>query len=244
MRNKTELVQKICSWFREMVNQAKARGVVIGLSGGIDSSVVACLAKKALGEKVLGVIMPCYSSAIDEDYARLIAKMLKIKIERVSLNSAYDSILGVLPGGKKMALANLKPRLRMLILYYFANSLNYLVAGTGNKSEVLIGYFTKYGDGGCDILPLGDLLKTEVRELAKELKIAKEIIERVPSAGLWENQTDEGEIGITYEELDGIIMGMESNQKSSVSPAALARVEELMRVSAHKRSPVLAFKKS
>jgi len=244
MRNKTELVQKICSWFREMVNQAKARGVVIGLSGGIDSSVVACLAKKALGEKVLGVIMPCYSSAIDEDYARLIAKMLKIKIERVSLNSAYDSILGVLPGGKKMALANLKPRLRMLILYYFANSLNYLVAGTGNKSEVLIGYFTKYGDGGCDILPLGDLLKTEVRELAKELKIAKEIIERVPSAGLWENQTDEGEIGITYEELDGIIMAIESNQKSSVSPGALARVEELMRVSAHKRSPVLAFKKS
>ncbi len=117
MRNKTELVEKICSWFREVVNQAKAKGVVIGLSGGIDSSVVACLAKKALGEKVLGVIMPCYSSAIDEDYARLIAKMLKIKIERVSLNSIYDSILGVLPTGTKMALANLKPRLRMLILY-------------------------------------------------------------------------------------------------------------------------------
>ena len=244
MRNKTELVEKICSWFREVVNQAKAKGVVIGLSGGIDSSVVACLAKKALGEKVLGVIMPCYSSAIDEDYARLIAKMLKIKIERVSLNSIYDSILGVLPGGKKMALANLKPRLRMLILYYFANSLNYLVAGTGNKSEVLIGYFTKYGDGGCDILPLGDLLKTEVRELAKELRIPKEIIERVPSAGLWENQTDEGEIGITYEELDGIIMAIESNQKSSVSPGVLARVEELMRESAHKRSPALVFRKS
>jgi len=244
MRNKTELVEKICSWFREVVNQAKAKGVVIGLSGGIDSSVVACLAKKALGEKVLGVIMPCYSSAIDEDYARLIAKMLKIKMERVSLNSIYDSILGVLPGGKKMVLANLKPRLRMLILYYFANSLNYLVAGTGNKSEVLIGYFTKYGDGGCDILPLGDLLKTEVRELAKELRIPKEIIERVPSAGLWENQTDEGEIGITYEELDGIIMAIESNQKSSVSPGALARVEELMRESVHKRYPALVFRKS
>ena len=244
MRNKTELVEKICSWFREVVNQAKARGVVIGLSGGIDSSVVACLAKKALGEKVLGVIMPCYSSAIDEDYAGLIAKMLKIKIERVSLNSTYDSILGVLPGGKKMALANLKPRVRMLILYYFANSLNYLVAGTGNKSEVLIGYFTKYGDGGCDILPLGDLLKTEVRELAKELRIPKKIIERVPSAGLWENQTDEGEIGITYEELDGIIMAIESNQKSSVSPGALARVEGLMRESVHKRSPALVFRRS
>ena len=244
MRNKTELVQKICSWFREVVNQAKARGVVIGLSGGIDSSVVACLAKKALGEKVLGVIMPCYSSAIDEDYARLIAKKLNIKIERVSLNSIYDNILGVLPGGEKMALANLKPRLRMLILYYFANNLNYLVAGTGNKSEVLIGYFTKYGDGGCDILPLGDSLKTEVRELARELKIPNEIIERTPSAGLWENQTDEGEIGITYEELDGIIMAIESDQKSSISPGALARVEELMRESVHKRSPALVFRKS
>ena len=244
MRNKTELVEKICSWFREVVNQAKARGVVIGLSGGIDSSVVACLAKKALGEKVLGVIMPCYSSAIDEDYARLIAKTLKIKIERVSLNSIYDNILGVLPGGEKMALANLKPRLRMLILYYFANNLNYLVAGTGNKSEVLIGYFTKYGDGGCDILPLGDSLKTEVRELARELKISNEIIERTPSAGLWENQTDEGEIGITYEELDRAITAIELNRKSSVPPEILARVEELMRESVHKRSPALVFRKS
>jgi len=244
MRNKMELVKQIYSWIRQVVHQAKAKGVVIGLSGGIDSSVVACLAKKALGEKVLGVIMPCYSSVIDEDYARLIAKMLKIKIERVSLNSIYDSILGVLPGGKKMALANLKPRLRMLILYYFANNLNYLVVGTGNKSEFLIGYFTKYGDGGCDILPLGDLLKTEVRELAKELKIPNEIIERTPSAGLWENQTDEGEIGITYEELDGVITAIESNQKNSVPPGILARVEELMRESIHKRSPALVFKKS
>jgi len=244
MRNKTELVERICSWLRKEVSQAKAKGVVIGLSGGIDSSVVASLAKKALGEKVLGVIMPCHSSAIDEDYARLIAKKLKIKIERVSLDSIYDSILGVLPGNKKMALVNLKPRLRMLILYYFANSLNYLVAGTGNKSEILIGYFTKHGDGGCDILPLGDLLKTEVRELAKELKIPNEIIERVPSAGLWENQTDEEEIGITYEELDGAITTIESNQKNSVSPGILVRVEELMRVSAHKRSPALVFKKN
>ena len=244
MRNKTELVEKISSWIKKVVGQVKAEGVVVGLSGGIDSSVVACLAKKALGEKVLGVIMPCYSSAIDEDYARLIAKKLNIKIERVSLNSIYDNILGVLPGGEKMALANLKPRLRMLILYYFANNLNYLVAGTGNKSEVLIGYFTKYGDGGCDILPLGDSLKTEVRELARELKISNEIIERTPSAGLWENQTDEGEIGITYEELDRAITAIELNRKSSVPPEILARVEELMRESVHKRSPALVFRKS
>jgi len=244
MRNKMGLVEQVCDWFRRAVHQANAKGVVVGLSGGIDSSVVACLAKKALGEKVLGVIMPCYSSAIDEDYARLIAKKLKIKIECVSLNSIYDNILGVLPGGKKMALANLKPRLRMLILYYFANNLNYLVVGTGNKSEFLIGYFTKHGDGGCDILPLGDLLKTEVRKLAKELKIPNEIIERTPSAGLWENQTDEGEIGITYEELDGAITAIELNRKSSVPPGILARVEELIRASAHKRSPSLVFRKS
>jgi NAD+ synthase len=244
MRNKMELVEKISSWIRQAVAQAKAEGVVVGLSGGIDSSVVACLAKKALGERVLGVIMPCHSGAIDEDYARLIARRLKIKIECVSLNSIYDNLLRALPGGKKMALANLKPRLRMLILYYFANNLNYLVAGTGNKSEVLIGYFTKYGDGGCDILPLGDLLKRGVRELAKELRVPQKIIERAPSAGLWEKQTDEGEIGITYEELDETIMAIESNQKSSVSPEVLARVEELMRESVHKRSLALMFRKS
>ena len=244
MRNATELVENISSWIKEAVGQARAEGVVVGLSGGIDSSVVACLAKKALGEKVLGVIMPCHSKGTDEDYARLIARRLEMRIERVSLDSVYDGVIGVLPRSSRMALANIKPRLRMLILYYFANSLNYLVAGTGNKSELLIGYFTKHGDGGCDILPLGDLLKTEVRELARQLQVPDEIVKRAPSAGLWDNQTDEGEIGITYEQLDETITAMESGERASTSLAVCAKVERLMKESAHKRSPALIFKKS
>jgi NAD+ synthase len=106
-----------------------------------------------------------------------------------------------------LAIANLKPRLRMLTLYYFANKLNYLVVGTGNKSELTMGYFTKYGDGGVDILPLGDLLKSEVKQLAVELNVPHEIINKAPSAGLWAGQTDEGEMGITYAELDKILSG-------------------------------------
>jgi len=238
------LAEQISTWIREKVGEAKTEGVVFGLSGGVDSSVVACLAKMALEEKVLGLIMPCYSGALDEDYACLIAKKLNIKTEHISLDSVYDSLLQVLPSGKKVASANLKARLRMLTLYYFANDLNYLVAGTGNKSEIIIGYFTKYGDGGCDILPLGDLLKTEVRKLAKEIKIPEEIIKRVPSAGLWENQTDEGEIGITYEELDRAILAIESKQRKSISLETLTRVEELIRKSSHKRSPASVFRKS
>lgn len=237
------LAEQISNWIRERVGEAKKEGVVVGLSGGIDSSVVACLAKRALGKKVLGLIMPCYSSDLDEDHALLVAKKLDIKTERMSLNSVYDKLVEILLSGKKIALANLKPRLRMLILYYFANNLNYLVTGAGNKSEILIGYFTKYGDGGCDILPLGDLLKTEVRRLAEELGVPREIMEKTPSAGLWEEQTDEEEIGISYQELDRTITAIESGRRESVSPEMLARVEEIIRKSAHKRSPAIVFRK-
>ncbi len=236
------LADRISNWIKEKVREAKAEGVVIGLSGGIDSSVVAYLAKRAMGEKVLGLIMPCYSTVLDEDYAWLIAKRLNIKTERISLDSIYNDLLGILPSHKKIALANLKPRLRMLTLYYFANNLNYLVAGTGNKSEILIGYFTKYGDGGCDILPLGDLLKTQVRKLAKELEIPHEIIKRRSSAGLWEKQTDEEELGIRYEDLDRTILAIERGKTESIPPQMLIKVEELIKKSTHKRSLAPVFK--
>lgn len=239
---KMNLADRISNWIKEKVREAKAEGVVIGLSGGIDSSVVAYLAKRAMGEKVLGLIMPCYSTVLDEDYAWLIAKRLNIKTERISLDSIYNDLLGILPSHKKIALANLKPRLRMLTLYYFANNLNYLVAGTGNKSEILIGYFTKYGDGGCDILPLGDLLKTQVRKLAKELEIPHEIIKRRSSAGLWEKQTDEEELGIRYEDLDRTILAIERGKTESIPPQMLIKVEELIKKSTHKRSLAPVFK--
>lgn len=239
-----QLAGRIFEWIRQKVREAGAEGVVVGISGGVDSSVVASLAKKAVGEKVLGVIMPCHSEPLDEKYAWLVAEKLKIKAERVVLDSLYDRFSELLPSGKRLALANLKARLRMATLYYFANNLNYLVVGTGNKSEISVGYFTKYGDGGCDILPLGDLLKTEVRKLARVLELPEEIINRVPSAGLWGGQTDEEEMGLRYEDLDEIISAIEAGKRSLTPKEVVARVKRLIEASQHKRSPVAVFKKT
>ncbi|MDI6703433.1 MAG: NAD+ synthase [bacterium] len=230
------LADDISNWIKIQVKEAKAEGVVVGLSGGVDSSVVAALSKKALGDRVLGLIMPCQSESEDYDHAILVALRLKLKTERVALETVYNKLLETLPSGNKLAMANLKPRLRMITLYYFANNLNYLVAGTGNKSEIMVGYFTKYGDGGVDILPLGGLLKSEVRELAWELDIPKEIIEKVPSAGLWPGQTDEGELGIGYDELDRAILALESGNREDLDSHILAKVEDLIKASSHKRS--------
>lgn len=238
------LKEEIVHWIKEKVKEAKAKGIVVGLSGGIDSSVVASLSHEAMKEKVLGIIMPCQSSSDDEHYALMMAKKLRIKTERVVLDSVHEEILKIFPPGNQLSKANLKPRLRMIVLYYFANNLNYLVAGTGNKSEITVGYFTKYGDGGADILPLGGLLKSEVRKLAKEeLNIPREIIERPPTAGLWKGQTDEGELGLSYEELDRIIRGIELNNIESLPLEKVTRVKELIKSSRHKRLLVPVFEK-
>ncbi|MEW6096829.1 MAG: NAD+ synthase [bacterium] len=231
------LVVQISNWINSQVKKANAEGIVVGLSGGIDSSVVAALSKKAVGDKLLGLIMPCQSESIDEKYALLVASCLKIKTERIALDTAYEKLLEAFPSGNKLAVANIKPRLRMLTLYYFANNLNYLVAGTGNKSEIMVGYFTKYGDGGVDILPLGGLLKTQVRQLARELDIPKEILSRVPTAGLWHNQTDEWELGITYEDLDKVLkVVLESKKTTNLPHDLIAKVKGLIKTSEHKRA--------
>jgi NAD+ synthase len=237
-----KLIDEMAHWIRNEVKGAGAEGVVVGLSGGIDSSVVAAVSKKAMGNKVLGLIMPCESKSIDEKYARLIASHLNLKTEKVVLDSVYHKFREILPSGNKLALANLKPRLRMITLYYFANNLNYLVAGTGNKSELMVGYFTKYGDGGVDILPLGGLLKNEVKRLAKELGIPEEIIKRVPTAGLWQDQTDEGELGITYKDLDEVLKALEFGDVAALQRELVDKVKGLMKESEHKRSPAKIFK--
>jgi len=198
--------KKLVNWIKKTVAKSKAKGIVIGVSGGIDSAVVAALCKKALGEnRVLALILPCHSHKKDLSHAKLFINWLGIPQKQVQLTKTYDALLKTLPKGNKLAKSNLKPRLRMLALYYFANTRNYLVAGTGNKSELTVGYFTKYGDGGVDILPIGRLLKCQVYKLAKELSIPDEIILKTPTAGLWPGQTDEGEMGITYKELDKIL---------------------------------------
>ncbi len=230
-----ELADKIVGWIREQVEESGAQGLVLGLSGGLDSATTAALAKRALDDKVLGLLMPCHSNPGDEENARLVAETFGIEIERVDLGPVYDQLMAALPSGNELARANLKPRLRMLTLYYFANSLDYLVVGTGNKSELMVGYFTKYGDGGVDILPLGGLLKSEVRELARALEVPAEVIDKAPSAGLWPGQTDEGEMGITYDELDAALVALESGQTAGVPAENLEKVKAMHAASEHKR---------
>src|SRR6188508_916535 len=197
--------ERISGWLAERASIAGAHGYVFGLSGGIDSAVVAKLCQMAFPQRVLGVMLPCYSHPQDEEDARLVASTFSIPTARVDLGPAFDalteSLLHAVKGlpthvhsvdiKQQLPDANLKPRLRMTSLYFVANSLNYLVAGTGNRSEITLGYYTKYGDGGCDVLPIGALLKSEVRSLARELSVPRAIIEKAPSAGLWIGQTDE-----------------------------------------------------
>lgn len=230
------LADQIAKWIAERVSAAGARGVVVGLSGGVDSAVVGVLAQRAMGEHVLGLLMPCHSQPVDSEYARLLADTFDIETITVDLSPAYDALIAALPPGSELARANLKPRLRMATLYFIANTRNYLVAGTGNKSEIMVGYFTKWGDSGCDLLPLGGLFKTQVWDLASKLGIPEEIISRPPTAGLWPGQTDEGEMGITYAELDATLAAIERGDTSSCEPATLAKVQGMIARSAHKRA--------
>lgn len=233
--NWEEIESKIVHWLRAKVEEAGAKGLVLGISGGIDSSITAVLVKKAVGDNHLALILPCHSSPADLEHANLLAQTFALKTETVDLTPVYDLLLTILPPGTPMARANLKPRLRMLTLYYYANTFNYLVVGTGNKSELQVGYFTKYGDGGVDLLPLGNLYKTQLREFAHYLGIPKEIIEKPPSAGLWEGQTDEGEMGITYSELDSILEALEKGEADELSPLT-SKVKRMIESSAHKRA--------
>ncbi len=235
--NSEQLAAKLVSWIRERVSAAGCKGVVLGLSGGLDSSVAAVLCQRAFPQSMLGVIMPCYSTEQDIEHARLVAKQFSIPAQTVVLDAAYDSLLKVLPDDKvdpdvsRLAKANIKARLRMLTLYYFANRLKYLVVGSGNRSELAVGYFTKYGDGGVDIMPQGNLLKGQVKELARYLGIPQPIIDKPPSAGLWEGQIDEEELGTGYDEID---LYLASGEASAVLKKKL---EAMISASQHKRQP-------
>ncbi len=206
----------------------------VGLSGGIDSSVTAALLKRATEIEAFGLIMPCHSSTEDREDAILVAEALDIDYDELDLSKHYDLLLrdfkDLMPGEDKLAEANIKPRLRMTTLYYLAARNNYLVIGTDNWSELFTGYFTKYGDGGIDLAPLGRLVKTEVRELARYLDIPDKIIERKPSAGLWNEQTDEEEMGVSYEILDKYILGEDIKESDK------ERIEELRDSARHKLS--------
>jgi len=227
--------EKIILWLRGKVKEAGASGAVVGLSGGVDSSLVAALAKQALGDNVLGVIMPCESDENDARHAKEVAKKFGIKTEVVDLSSTYRTFMKSLPEGIRIAQANIKPRLRMATLYYFANSKNYVVLGTDNRVELMLGYFTKYGDGGVDLLPIADLYKGEIRDMARMLGVPSGVIDKPPSAGLWSGQTDEGEIGMTYDEMDTILRAMDSGKTSGIGQESMLRIKKMIKNSEHKR---------
>jgi len=229
------IARKLSQWLETQVEAAKMQGVIFGLSGGIDSAVVAGLAKHAFNNNCLGVIMPCHSNPEDREHALLVAEALNLRTLDVDLTPVYDSFLQATAETThalhvpQLGLANIKPRLRMTTLYYYANIHSYLVLGTGNLAEYTVGYFTKYGDGGVDLMPIAGLVKSQVRDLAAYLGVPQPIIDKPPSAGLWANQTDEAEMGITYEQLDQYILTGEAE------PRVKERVDQLAVMSAHKK---------
>jgi NAD+ synthase len=231
------LANDITAWIREQVRGAGLSGAVVGLSGGIDSAVVSGLCARALGpENVLGVIMPAHSMPRDEEHAEETAKAWGIEYRVIDLSDIYDAYISLLPSGSPLANANLKPRIRMITLYYHANTLNRMVVGTGNRSELMVGYFTKYGDAGVDLLPIAGIYKHQVREVAREIGVPQAVIDRAPSAGLWEGQTDEIEMGISYADLDRILEAMETGREIDVAPHLREHVERMVRASEHKRN--------
>lgn len=239
-------VDKIIEHFlAEKLRKSGARGFVLGVSGGVDSAVVLRLAARAVGkDRVLGLLMPEKDSP-KEDLAdaKGLCSADGVRFEVLEITEpvrAFREALGA--DVDRKSLANIKARCRMVLLYHYAAVESRLVLGTSNKSELLVGYFTKHGDGGADLEPIGDLYKTEVRELAHVLGVPDKILKKAPSAGLWKGQTDEGEIGITYDLLDAILLGIEQGlperevaERAGTSIREVERVSRMVRLSSHKR---------
>jgi len=239
--------EKIIEFIKKKVKEVDANGVVIGLSGGLDSTTTLFLCVEALGkEKVLGLMMPTgINQKEDTEDAVEVCKKLGVEYKVIEIGSILDGFGKVLDLSDKLVKGNLMSRIRMCLLYYFANKEKLLVAGTGNKSEYLQGYFTLHGDIACDFLPLGNLYKKEVKELAKELGVPKKIIEKIPSAGLWKGQTDEDELGISYEDLDKILPPLEGgdsveeiHNKTKIEKENIEKVKKRMEKTKYKRLPV------
>jgi NAD+ synthase len=214
MKNIKKDIEEISLWLKDYANKNGFKGYVLGLSGGIDSAVSLGLAINAIGkENVRCFALPCTQMSEkmrkeDLEDAKLLAKTFGVSLEIIGLDSTLENLYNQFDHynkkNKPLVVANIKARLRMVTLRALAESLDCLVLGTTNKTEEYLGYFTKAGDGGpgVDIEPIADFFKYEIKELAKELGVPDKIINKVPSAGLWENQTDEGEIGFSYDEID------------------------------------------
>ncbi|MDP8903324.1 MAG: NAD+ synthase [Thermoproteota archaeon] len=241
-----KISNKIEKFISAYISKSSAKGLVIGLSGGLDSSVVLKLSVNALGRSnVLGLVMPTTTTP-REDTAHAIdlAKKLRIRYHVIDIHPLIQKFEEILPENKE-ARGNLMARIRMSILYYYAGISGYLVAGTSDKSEVQIGYFSKFGDGAADIMPIAVLYKTQVRVLAQYLDIPAEIVQKKSSPRLWENHLAEEEIGMDYEIIDQIlhllvdkkIQPKDIKRKLGVSTKHVNKVRGMIEKSLHKRRP-------
>ena len=242
--------RQLVGFLRAYHEDAKAQGYVLGISGGVDSAVVAALAVEAVGKgRVLGILMPhATSDPEDAAHGKLLCERLGIPHETVDVTpivaAAERACAAHVP--RDMGAANLRPRARMMVLYAHAQPMGRLVLGTGNKSELLTGYFTKWGDGAADVYPIGDLYKTEVFALARDLALPDEIVRKPPSAGLFAGQTDEGELGIRYAELDKLLAEIEAGhdittaaRRAGIELELARAVERRILASSHKRNPLV-----
>ncbi|ANB57445.1 NAD+ synthetase [Anoxybacillus sp. B7M1] len=235
-----EKIEKLVAWLREQVSKAGLNGAIVGISGGIDSAVVAHLIKRAFPDNSLGLIMPCKSNPKDQEDALKVVESSGIRHFVIDLTETHQTLFAKIEKQLKekgewneeaarLGDANTRARLRMTTLYAVANNYGYIVVGTDNAAEWHTGYFTKYGDGGVDLVPLVHFTKGEVREMARILGVPEEIITKAPSAGLWEGQTDENEMGTTYEMIDKYLKGEEIPEKDR------SIIEKLHHRSHHKR---------
>ena len=235
-----EYLLEIEKFLQDYLEQSHCKGYVLGLSGGVDSSLVAAIARKAVGKDKLH----CYSlnvesSKEDVEDAKKVAEELDVNLEIIDLTDTYHSYLKDLKGADfiRLTKSNLKVRMRMVALFAYAQEHSALVLGTDNMDERYVGYFTKYGDGAADVLPIVYLTKSEVREAAKLYGLSSVLAERVPSAGLFEGQTDETEMGISYKDLDDFLLG------KKVEKSVEERIEHLHKISEHKRVEIPTPKK-
>ncbi|MGQ9515041.1 MAG: NAD+ synthase [Thermoproteota archaeon] len=240
--------RKICKFIKDVVSGSASRGLVLGLSGGVDSCVAAVLCTRAIqADNVLALLLPTSSTPKqDLEDARYLVEKTKIKSYEIWLDPIIDAFMKSLPSQKEERLpkANLTARCRMVCLYYYANLMNYLVVGTGDRSEILIGYFTKYGDGGADLLPLAHLYKTQVRQMASYLGLPENIVTKPSSPALWPGQKATDEIPVDYGVLDLILYYLFDAKLSPDEVAAELQtprniVDDVIRrnrATAHKRS--------
>jgi NAD+ synthase len=238
--NVKEEAEKRIEWIKEVLSQSGAKGIIFGSSGGKDSAVVGALAKKAT-PNVLAMILPCGNIDKDEEHAWKLAKTFDIETIKVDIKEPFEVLSQTIntvlneTSLEGLSLSNIKPRLRMTTLYAIGQQKGYLVAGTGNRSEGTMGYFTKWGDGAHDFNPIADLTVSEVRILGDYLGVPREILYKAPSAGLWEGQTDEEEMGVTYQEIDDFLLTGKTNERAEKI------IKENYRKTEHKRQLPLKY---